>query len=41
MDFSGQVAGAIGKRVSIRLRDGDSMRDLLGEIKNATFNQRG
>jgi cysteinyl-tRNA synthetase len=36
MDFSGQVAGAIGKRVSIRLRDGDSMRDLLGVLKSAS-----
>jgi cysteinyl-tRNA synthetase len=32
MDFSGELAGAIGKRVSIRLRDGDSMKDLLGVL---------
>lgn len=36
MDFSGEVAGAIGKRVSIRLRDGDSMRDLLGVLKSTS-----
>jgi cysteinyl-tRNA synthetase len=34
MDFSGEVAGAIGKRVTIRLREGDSMRDLLGVLKS-------
>lgn len=32
MDFSAEIAGAIGKRVSIRLRDGKSMRDLLGVL---------
>jgi cysteinyl-tRNA synthetase len=34
MDFSGELAGAIGKRVSIRLREGDSMRDLLGVLQS-------
>jgi cysteinyl-tRNA synthetase len=36
MDFSGEVAGAIGKRVSIRLREGESMRDLLGVLQSAS-----
>lgn len=36
MDFSAEVAGAIGKRVSIRLREGDSMRDLLGVLKSVS-----
>lgn len=35
MDFSGELAGAIGKRVSIRLRDGDSMQDLLGILRSS------
>jgi cysteinyl-tRNA synthetase len=34
MDFSSEIAGAIGKRVSIRLRDGDSMKDLLGVLQS-------
>jgi cysteinyl-tRNA synthetase len=34
MDFTGELAGAIGKRVSIRLREGDSMRDLLGVLQS-------
>lgn len=41
MDFSGEVAGAIGKRVSIRLRDGDSMRDLLGVLQSESEIIRG
>lgn len=34
MDFSAEVTSAIGKRVSIRLRDGESMRDLLGVLQS-------
>ncbi len=34
MDFHGEVAAAIGQRVSIRLRDGDAFRDLLGVLRS-------
>ena len=34
--FEGEIAAAIGKRVSIRLRDGESYRDLLGVLQNET-----
>lgn len=34
MDFHGEVAAAIGQRVSIRLRDGASFRDLLGVLQS-------
>ena len=36
MSFESEVRAAIGKRVSIRLRDGDSFRDLLGVLQNET-----
>jgi cysteinyl-tRNA synthetase len=36
MSFQGEIAAAIGKRVSIRLRDGESFRDLLGVLKDET-----
>lgn len=34
MRFEVEVAGAIGQRVSIRLRDGESFRDLLGVLRD-------
>ena len=34
--FEGEIAGAIGERVSIRLRDGQSFRDLLGVLQSET-----
>jgi cysteinyl-tRNA synthetase len=34
MTFEVEVAAAIGKRVSIRLRDGESFRDLLGVLQD-------
>jgi cysteinyl-tRNA synthetase len=34
MSFRGEIAAAIGKRVSIRLRDGQSFRDLLGVLQD-------
>jgi cysteinyl-tRNA synthetase len=36
MSFEGVIAGAIGERVSIRLRDGQSFRDLLGVLQSET-----
>ena len=36
MSFEGEIAGAIGERVSIRLRDGQSFRDLLGVLQSET-----
>lgn len=36
MSFEGEIAAAVGKRVSIRLRDGDSFRDLLGVLLNSS-----
>jgi cysteinyl-tRNA synthetase len=36
MGFEGEIAGAIGERVSIRLRDGQSFRDLLGVLQSET-----
>lgn len=36
MDHNGEIAAAIGKRVSIRLRDQDSFRDLLGVLQDET-----
>jgi cysteinyl-tRNA synthetase len=36
MSFESEVRAAIGKRVSIRLHDGDSFRDLLGVLQNET-----
>ncbi len=36
MAFEGEVAAAIGKRVSIRLRDGEGFRDLLGVLQDET-----
>ncbi len=32
--FKAEIAAAIGKRVSIRLRDGESFRDLLGVLRD-------
>lgn len=34
MDTHGELRAALGKRVSIRLRDGDGFRDLLGVLKS-------
>ena len=34
MSFEGEIAAAIGKRVSIRLHEGESFRDLLGVLKD-------
>ena len=34
MSFEGEISAAIGERVSIRLRDGESFRDLLGVLQN-------
>ncbi len=34
MDFHGELRASIGKRVSIRLRDGDGYRDLLGVLQS-------
>jgi cysteinyl-tRNA synthetase len=34
--FDSEIAAAIGERVSIRLRDGQSYRDLLGVLQNET-----
>ena len=34
--FQGEIASSIGKRVSIRLREGESFRDLLGVLQNET-----
>ena len=36
MSFEGELSAAIGQRVSIRLREGDSFRDLLGVLQNET-----
>ena len=36
MSFENEIAGAIGRRVSIRLRDGESFRDLLGVLQDET-----
>ena len=36
MSFEGDISAAVGKRVSIRLRDGEKFRDLLGVLKNET-----
>ena len=36
MSFEGEIAASIGKRVSIRLREGESFRDLLGVLQNET-----
>lgn len=36
MGFQGEIAEAIGKRVSIRLRDGETLRDILGVLQNET-----
>jgi cysteinyl-tRNA synthetase len=36
MSFEVERAAAIGERVSIRLRDGESFRDLLGVLQNET-----
>ncbi len=36
MSFEGEISAAIGERVSIRLRDGESFRDLLGVLQNET-----
>ncbi|MEY4734772.1 MAG: hypothetical protein RL428_107 [Actinomycetota bacterium] len=36
MAFESEIASAIGKRVSIRLRDGEGFRDLLGVLKDET-----
>lgn len=36
MAFEVEIAAAIGKRVSIRLRDGETFRDLLGVLQNET-----
>jgi cysteinyl-tRNA synthetase len=34
--FAAEISAAIGERVSIRLRDGESFRDLLGVLQNET-----
>ena len=34
MSFEGEISKAIGERVSIRLRDGESFRDLLGVLRD-------
>jgi cysteinyl-tRNA synthetase len=36
MSVEGEISAAIGERVSIRLRDGDGFRDLLGVLQNET-----
>ncbi len=36
MTFEGEIAAAIGNRVSIRLRDGDGFRDILGVLQGET-----
>jgi cysteinyl-tRNA synthetase len=36
MSFEGEIASNIGARVSIRLRDGESFRDLLGVLQSET-----
>ena len=36
MAFESEIASAIGKRVSIRLHDGEGFRDLLGVLKDET-----
>jgi cysteinyl-tRNA synthetase len=34
MSFEGEISASLGERVSIRLRDGDGFRDLLGVLQN-------
>ncbi len=44
MNFPTQIAQAIGKRVTIRLRDGDgTFRDVVGVLQSETalINRRG
>ena len=36
MSFESEISASLGERVSIRLRDGDSFRDLLGVLQNET-----